>query len=173
MFMTIFRIHSLPYGEIDGYYTYNQIIDAIGYYTDGKPVSPLLNDPDPDFLEHLKRISKRMENYKMDIILAREILLYDNMCDTMVSTFGIHPTKFISRKNVQTERKITAPNYREAEYCGNCIHFHDQTMYDDTMWGECDIHTELNEVYDPPLKNPLYLGCHEVCDDFCLDKDEV
>ena len=68
---------------------------------------------------------------------------------------------------IYTDPKLSAPEFRDAECCGNCVNFNDLTDYDEMTHGECYIHTELHEEYDPPLKVPLELGsCDGVCNDF-------
>jgi hypothetical protein len=107
-----------------------------------------------------------MNKYDMNIILAREIIQHDEFCDIIVGTYRIHPIQFKATNNPYTGQKITAPNFRDAQCCGNCAFFDDQTDQDEDRWGYCSLHTETKETYDPPLKVPLELPGDKVCDNF-------
>ena len=153
----------------EGYYTYEQVAEAFEYVK--------MEDPTDDkyhqhfFYDHLKSILEEMEQYKMEIVLARDVLKYDEFTNAMVDLYRIIPTPFKSKTHDYLELQISAPNYREAEFCGNCKYFSDQTDYDDMLNGICDIHTEINVEYNPPLKSPLSLGCYGVCDNFKFKGD--
>ena len=161
---------SMPYYDRDGYYTYEQVKEAFGYVE--------ISDPTDDkyhqhfFYDHLKDILKQMKQYKMEIILAREVLKYDNFTRAMVGDYRIVPIPFKSINKRCYDYKVSAPNYRRAKFCGNCIHFRDETDYDDMLNGICELHTQLHMEYDPVLKVPMDLGCHDVCDDFKFDGGE-
>jgi len=159
----------MSYYDREGYYTYGQVEEAFGYVE--------ISDPTDDkyhqhfFYDHLKGILEMMKSYKMEIILAREVLKYDEFTRAMVDDYRIKPIPFKSTSNEYFELKISAPNYKNAKFCGNCKYFYDTTDYDDMLNGICDIHTEIDESYDPPLKSPLSLSCYSVCDDF-VPKEE-
>jgi hypothetical protein len=158
----MYRIHQLNYGEIDGYYTRDQVVETIGYLQDDK-----VGSAEKLFKDHLHRIVSKMNKYDMQIILAREVIAYDEFCDLMVGTYHIHPTAFRSfNRDAYTEHEISAPNFHEAESCINCAFFDDQTDQDETTWGYCSLHTETNKDYDPPLKTPFELSGNGVCDSF-------
>lgn len=152
------------YYDREGYYTYEQVKEAFGYVE--------ISDPTDDkyhqhfFYDHLKGILEQMKQYKMEIILAREVLKYDEFTRAMVDDYRIKPIPFKHISNEYHDLKLSAPNYRRAEFCGNCIHFDDRTDYDDLLNGSCEIHTQLDEDYDPVLKVPMVLGCYNVCDNF-------
>jgi len=150
--------------ERDGYYTFEQVMEAFNYLKVSDPTDDKYSHR--QFYNHVERIVKMMEKYKMDIILAREVLQYDSWFDVMVSLYKIKPIPFKSESDTYRGYKITAPDFRDAEFCGNCLYFDDQTSYDDMLNGFCDIHTELDEDYDPPLKRPMSLSCYGVCNDF-------
>lgn len=147
-----------------GYYTYEQLLEAFAYVktedpTDDKYHKNRLHD-------HLHQILKQMKHYQMEIILARDILRYGEFENAMIELYRILPISFKSKSNEYLNRVISAPNYKEAKFCGNCKHFDDRTDYDDMLHGVCCIHTEIDVEYDPPLKSPLDLSCYSVCDDF-------
>jgi hypothetical protein len=153
------------YRDYDGYYTRDQISEAIDYAKD----DPIWGTEHWDFYGHLIKINGRMIKYGMDIVLARDVVTYDKWYDSMVISWKIKPIQFVSERNVVTgDPKVSAPRFREAEYCGNCKHFNDLTDYDDMLNGECEIHTMIDESYTPPLKIPLILGCGGVCNDFVM-----
>jgi hypothetical protein len=150
--------------EREGYYTYDQIFEAIGYAKE---------DPDcgyhrNDFYDHLVSIRERMAKYQMTIIEAKYVNEYDKWTEAMVGTYKIRPKPFIEIKNTYTEYKKSAPNFRNAECCENCVHFEDTTEQDCTLSGECGIHTETNTDFDPPVKSPFNLSGNGVCDDFVM-----
>ncbi len=154
----------MSYYDRDGYYTYEQVKEAFGYVAISDPTD---NKYRKHFLyDHLKSILEMMKQYKMDIILARDVLEYDDFTRAIVDDYRINPIQFKSVSNEYHNLKLSAPNYRNAEFCGNCIHFNDQTDYDDMLNGICEIHTQLDAEYDPALKMPMYLGCYSVCDNF-------
>jgi hypothetical protein len=158
------------YRNYEGYYTLDQVMEAFGYLKISDPTGSKYSHH--QFYNHVKRILEMMKKYHMDIILAKEVIQYDSWFDVMVNTYRINPIPFKSMVKTYNEYKITAPNFKTAQFCGNCLYFDDLTEQDDMLSGCCDIHTELDEDYNPPLKRPMSLSCYGVCDDFRF-KDEV
>ena len=152
------------YYDRDGYYTYEQVKEAFGYVEISDPTDNKYHKN--SLYNHLKEILEMMKQYKMDIILARDVLEYDEFTRAIVDDYRIKPVQFKSVSNEYHELKLSAPNYRSAEFCGNCIYFEDRTDYDDMLNGVCEIHTQLDAEYDPILKMPMDLGCYGVCDNF-------
>jgi hypothetical protein len=149
----------------DGYFTYDQIIEGIVYAR----ADPVAGYERNGVLDHLNEIREKMELYHMDIIMAREVVVYDKWHEAIVCTYKILPTQFKAEPvvGVYPEAKISAPDFKDAECCGNCKHFNDLTGYDEMVHGECYLHTELHEDYDPVVKFPLELmSCDSVCNDF-------
>jgi hypothetical protein len=163
----MFRIYQLPYGERDGYYTREQIIEAVGYLQDD--ITP--SGYEKTCKDHLHRILSMMDKYSMGIILAREVIPHDEFCDIIVGTHRIRATPFKATDNPYIGQKITAPNFGDALCCGNCAFFDEQTDQDEDKWGYCSLHTETKETYDPPLKVPLELSGDSVCDSFAMRDD--
>lgn len=160
----------LPYYDRDGYYTYEQVIEAFNYV---KIKDPTDNKYQKNMLyNHLTAIYNQMKRYDMNIVLARDVLKYDEFTTAIVGVYRLIPISFKFISKVRIDRVVSASNYRNAKFCGNCKNFSDQTDYDDMLNGICDIHTEINMEYDPPLKSPLVLECYGVCDDF-IPKEEM
>jgi hypothetical protein len=160
----MFRIHNLLHRERNGYYTYDQIVEAIGYLQADREDQKVI-------LDHLHTIISKMAKYKMEIVLAREVLDFDEICDAVVGTYKIHPMPFKSISDIYTDHIVSAPEFRDAECCGNCAFFDNTTEQDCMESGICSLHTETDPRYDPPLKEPLELDPKSICKDFTQGDD--
>jgi hypothetical protein len=135
---------------VDGFYTYDQIELAEKYSQNNEQLHTKIME-----------IQQEMKSYNIEFISAFSILGHcGEWYDIMINVFKLIPAPFGNTKNYT--HTSSAPNLRESDACCICKHHHIPGYNE----GVCKIHTRTYHAYNPELKIPLSVFCHEICDDY-------
>jgi hypothetical protein len=111
------------YREREGYYTYDQVVEALRYVNADPDLGDERGYSHNQYVNHLERVIRKMEQYHMDIIPARKVLIYDSWYEAIVETYKIIPIPFKTTPEKlgypHTPPKISI-DFRMRKCCANC-----------------------------------------------------